>query len=103
MIDFIGMYTWEELCREWTMRAGAIGILPFLSDQVGSAWDRSVEVDVVGINRRPVSGTTWTCTGMRLIALDDVDHNLADWSDYVDRFQSGLVKRVIDCQAVAVP
>lgn len=51
MIDFIGTHTWEELCREWVLRAGAIGQLPFMPDQVGSAWDRTVQVDVVGINR----------------------------------------------------
>ena len=22
LIDFIGTHTWEELCREWTLRAG---------------------------------------------------------------------------------
>lgn len=51
MIDFIGTHTWEELCREWVLRAGALGNLPFMPDQVGSAWNRSVQVDVVGINR----------------------------------------------------
>lgn len=51
MIDFIGTHTWEELCREWVLRADAMGKLPFMPDQVGSAWDRTVQVDVVGINR----------------------------------------------------
>ncbi|MBN2499621.1 MAG: ATP-binding protein [Anaerolineales bacterium] len=50
MIDFIGTYTWEELCREWTLRAGAAGELPFLSDTVGSGWNRAAQVDVVGYN-----------------------------------------------------
>ncbi len=49
--DFIGGHTWEELGREWVLRAGAQGRLPFLADRVGSYWDRAVEVDVVGINR----------------------------------------------------
>jgi AAA+ ATPase superfamily predicted ATPase len=48
--DFIGKYTWEELCREWLLRAGGAGVLPMLPDQVGSAWTRQAEVDVVGIN-----------------------------------------------------
>jgi AAA+ ATPase superfamily predicted ATPase len=51
MIDFIGMHTWEELCREWALRAGALGHLPFMPDQVGSAWNRTVQIDVAGINR----------------------------------------------------
>jgi AAA+ ATPase superfamily predicted ATPase len=51
MIDFIGTHTWEELCREWVLRAGAVGNLPFMSDQVGSAWNRAAQIDVVGLNR----------------------------------------------------
>ncbi|MCI0520604.1 MAG: ATP-binding protein [Chloroflexi bacterium] len=51
MIDFIGMHTWEELCREWTLRAGAMKRLPFMPDHVGSAWNRAAQVDVAGINR----------------------------------------------------
>ncbi|HUH98670.1 MAG TPA: ATP-binding protein [Anaerolineales bacterium] len=50
MINFIGQYTWEELCREWTLRAGAAKELPFLPDKVGSAWNTEAQVDVVGIN-----------------------------------------------------
>jgi AAA+ ATPase superfamily predicted ATPase len=50
MIDFIGTYTWEELCREWVLRAGALGTLPMMSDHVGSAWNSKTQVDVVGIN-----------------------------------------------------
>jgi uncharacterized protein len=48
--DFIGMYTWEELCREWLLRAGAADRLPFLVDQVGSVWTSAAQLDVVGIN-----------------------------------------------------
>lgn len=51
MIDFIGTHTWEELCREWTLRASAQGKLPFLPDQVGSAWNTRAQIDVTGINR----------------------------------------------------
>lgn len=50
LIDFIGTYTWEEICREWTIRAGAKGELPYLPDQVGSAWNAKAQVDVVGYN-----------------------------------------------------
>jgi uncharacterized protein len=50
MIDFIGKYTWEELCREWTLRAGPAGALPYLPDVVGSAWSARAQVDVVGVN-----------------------------------------------------
>ena len=51
LLDFIGMYTWEELCREWLLRASArSNRLPFIPDQVGSAWTKKAQVDVAGIN-----------------------------------------------------
>ena len=50
LVDFIGAYTWEELCREWMLRASAQDRLPFLPDQVGSAWTKTAQVDVVGFN-----------------------------------------------------
>ena len=48
---FIGTHTWEEISREWVLRAGAAGKLPYLADQVGPYWDKRVQVDVVGLNR----------------------------------------------------
>jgi len=48
--DFIGANTWEELCREWLLRASAQQAVPVLVDQVGSAWTRAAQVDVVGAN-----------------------------------------------------
>jgi AAA+ ATPase superfamily predicted ATPase len=48
--DFIGIYTWEELCREWLLRMDEDQGLPFIPDQVGSAWTRKSQVDVVGYN-----------------------------------------------------
>lgn len=50
MPDYIGAYTWEELCREWTLRAGSRGFLPLSPDYVGSDWGKAYQVDVVGIN-----------------------------------------------------
>jgi AAA+ ATPase superfamily predicted ATPase len=50
LLDFIATYTWEELCREWTLRASALQELPFLIDDIGSVWTQSAQVDVVGIN-----------------------------------------------------
>jgi AAA+ ATPase superfamily predicted ATPase len=145
MIDFIGKYTWEELCREWVLRAGALGALPMMPDEVGSAWNSKAQVDVVGINtmektlilgeckwtllenerkvmaelveekaakiipakgkwkvyflgfsrrgwtsgalayqeeitRQPVQGENWVSTGMRLVTLDELDNDLAQWT-----------------------
>ncbi len=50
LVDFIGTHTWEEFCREWLLRASGANRLPFLPDQVGSAWTNQAQMDVVGIN-----------------------------------------------------
>lgn len=50
LLDFIGTHTWEELCREWLLRASGKNLLPFLPDQVGSIWNRGAQIDVAGIN-----------------------------------------------------
>jgi len=50
LVDFIGTHTWEELCREWLLRASGQNILPFLPDHVGSIWNRSAQIDVAGVN-----------------------------------------------------
>jgi uncharacterized protein len=55
LLDFIATHTWEDLCREWTLRAGARGQLPLMADQVGSAWSQADQVDVVAINSRTKS------------------------------------------------
>jgi AAA+ ATPase superfamily predicted ATPase len=145
LIDFIGTYTWEELCREWVLRAGAFGVLPFMPDAVGSAWNRTVQIDVVGINtmektlvlgeckwtleaaprkviaelveekaariipeqgqwqvyfigfsrsgwssgaqsyattsqQTPPTGPNWACAGVRLLDINQIDADLAAWS-----------------------
>jgi AAA+ ATPase superfamily predicted ATPase len=51
LLDFIGTHTWEEICREWLLRAGDRGVLPFSPDQVGASWTKDAQADVVGINR----------------------------------------------------
>lgn len=50
MVDFIGTHTWEELCREWLLRASGQQVLPFLPDQIGSVWSREAQIAVVGVN-----------------------------------------------------
>ena len=50
MIDFIGTHTWEELSREWLLRASGKEIIPFLPDQVGSIWNKEAQIDVAGVN-----------------------------------------------------
>ncbi|MBL7063076.1 MAG: hypothetical protein ISS49_02560, partial [Anaerolineae bacterium] len=50
LIDFIGTYTFEELCREWISVQGDAGRLPFVPERAGSHWARDSQVDVVAIN-----------------------------------------------------
>jgi hypothetical protein len=50
MPDFIGAHTWEEVCREWVLRASNRGVLPLYPDEVQSAWAKDVNIDVVGVN-----------------------------------------------------
>lgn len=52
MSDFIGAYTWEELCREWTLRAGSRNLLPLFPDHVESSWSKDVQIDVAGVNSK---------------------------------------------------
>lgn len=72
MLDFIGTHTWEELCREWVLRAGANGNLPFMPDHAGSAWNRTAQIDVVGINRMEKTLLLGECKW----TLSEVDRNI---------------------------
>lgn len=49
--EFTGTFAFEELCREWVMRQGDAGKLPFVPRRVGSFFKRpGPQVDVVAIN-----------------------------------------------------
>ena len=48
--EFIGDNTWQELCREWVLRASAQGELPLSIEDVGSEWTKNHTIDVVGIS-----------------------------------------------------
>lgn len=47
---FIRNNTWDELCREWLLRASARGEIPLPVEEVGSEWSKDFEVDVVSID-----------------------------------------------------
>ena len=49
---FVGMTTFEELCREWVLVQARAGKLPFLVEEVGAHWSSDVQVDVVAISWR---------------------------------------------------
>lgn len=48
--SFVGVTTFEELCREWVIRQARQRKLPFQLERVGSHWAGDVQVDVVAIN-----------------------------------------------------
>lgn len=52
---FIGMTAFEEICRDWLLLQARQSALPFSVEQVGSHWDRSVQVDAVAISWRTQS------------------------------------------------
>jgi AAA+ ATPase superfamily predicted ATPase len=47
---FIEANTWQELCREWLLRASANGKIPVSIEEVGGEWGRNFEIDVAGIS-----------------------------------------------------
>ena len=49
---FVGMTTFEELCREWVLVQARSRNLPFSVEQVGAHWDSQVQVDVAAISWR---------------------------------------------------
>lgn len=49
--EYVGTFGFEELCREWVLRQGDAGRLPFVPRRVGSFWKRpGPQVDVVAVN-----------------------------------------------------
>ncbi len=49
---FVGMTTFEELCREWVLVQARNRKLPFSVEQAGSHWDSKVQIDIVAISWR---------------------------------------------------
>lgn len=50
-VDYIGTHTWEEICREWLLRASNLpDMLPVFPDRIGSIWASDVQIDIAGIN-----------------------------------------------------
>ena len=76
LVDFIGTYTWEELCQEWLLRASGRSRLPFLPDQVGGAWTAKAQIDVMGYNRMQKTLILGECKWGRRVMDVDVLENL---------------------------
>lgn len=47
---FVGQTAFEELSRQWIIRQGKAGQLPFEPEMVGSHWNAAAQVDVVAIH-----------------------------------------------------
>jgi len=52
---FIGMTTFEELCRDWLLIKAKNNQLPFMPEDIGSHWSKTAQVDVVAIHWRKKS------------------------------------------------
>ena len=45
-----------------------------------SGWTSGAKAYQEEINRQPVQGENWISTGMRLITLNELDHDMAQWT-----------------------
>ena len=73
---FIATNTWQEMCREWVLRASANGEVPIPVEEVGSEWAKNFSIDVVGISE-PSSSLVlgdcfWTDTPMGIDVVEDM-------------------------------
>lgn len=50
--SYIGLYVFEELCREWVLAKARVNELPFMPERVGSHWSTEAQIDIVAINWR---------------------------------------------------
>jgi hypothetical protein len=45
-----------------------------------SGWTAGAQAYHEDVNHQPVQGENWVSVGMRLLTLDDLDHDLALWT-----------------------
>jgi uncharacterized protein len=83
LVDFIGTYTWEELCQEWLLRSAGHHQVPFLPDQVGAIWNKQAQVDVAGINSMEKTLILGECKWNRHAMDWDVLSGLVEKTDKV--------------------
>lgn len=81
--EFVGTYVFEELCREWVLRQGDAGRLPFVPRRVGSYWGtRKPQIDVVAINEDDhailVGECKWTAEPIRKWVAEDFFRRAAE-------------------------
>lgn len=74
--EFVGVYIFEEISREWVLRQGDRGQLPFVPRRVGSFWGAGKpQIDVVAINEDAhailLGECKWTAEPIRKKVVDD--------------------------------
>lgn len=52
LAGYIGLYAFEDLCREWVLERARRGELPFTPQRVGGHWASQAQVDVVATSWR---------------------------------------------------
>ena len=98
--EFIETNTWQELCREWLLRASAHEELPVQVEDVGGAWKRTNYFDVVGISRAHnhlvLGSSLWNQRAADLSAMQTLMEKTSSivpkggkWSVYYVGFASG--------------
>jgi hypothetical protein len=58
---FVGQTAFEEISREWVLRRGSAGQLPFEPEAVGSHWSASVQTEIAAINWREQQNLLGEC------------------------------------------
>jgi uncharacterized protein len=74
--EYVGTFVFEELCREWVLRQGDAGQLPFVPRRVGSFWAAGKpQIDVVAINEDAhailLGECKWTAEPIRKWVVED--------------------------------
>jgi len=74
--EFVGVHVFEELCREWVLRQGDAGQLPFVPRRVGSFWGAGKpQIDVVAVNEDDhailLGECKWTADPIRRRVVED--------------------------------
>jgi AAA+ ATPase superfamily predicted ATPase len=83
--SYVGLYAFEELCREWVLIKARANELPFVPERVGSHWSPEAQIDVVAINWR-----------LKNILLGE-----AKWTQ--DRVRRSTVRELVDKTEAVVP
>ncbi len=59
--SFIQNNSWQELCREWLLRASSRGHIPVPVEEVGSEWAKNYTIDVAGLSEEHKSLVLGDC------------------------------------------